>query len=71
MTDKERQELIKHWMLIANTVFVAEDFIKDEWQPKLKAAKNASAIVKEQIADVYLRAIATEILDHANYEMEE
>jgi hypothetical protein len=71
MTDKERQELIEHWMLLANTVFVAEDFIKDEWQPKLKAAKNASSVVKEQIAEAYLRAIATEILDHANYEMEE
>lgn len=63
MTDKERQELIEHWMLLAQTVFAAEDNIKDEWQPKLQASKNASKIVKEQIATAYLRAIATEIIE--------
>jgi hypothetical protein len=63
MTDKERQELIEHWMLLAQTVFAAEDNISDEWKPKLEASKNASAIVKEQMADAYLRAIATEIIE--------
>ena len=63
MTPQERQELIEHWMLLAKTVFVAEDNIRDKWKPKLEASKNASAIVKEQIADAYLRAIATEIIE--------
>lgn len=66
-----KEEMIEHWADIAAAVFKAEDAIKDEWLPKLQAAKNASKITKEQIADAYLRAIATEILDNANWEMEE
>lgn len=50
-------------MLLAQTVFAAEDNISDEWKPKLEASKNASHIVKEQIATAYLRAIATEIIE--------
>lgn len=63
MTNEERQVLVEHWMQLAKTIFEAEDNIKDEWQPKLEASKNASAIVKEQIANAYLRAIANEIID--------
>ena len=58
-----KEKLIEHWMLLAKTVFVAEDNISEEWKPKLQAAKNASSITKEQIANSYLRAIATEIID--------
>lgn len=63
--------MIVHWADIAAAVFKAEDAIKDEWLPKLQATKNASKITKEQIANAYLRAIATEILDNTNWEMEE
>lgn len=66
-----KEEMIQHWADIAAAVFKAEDAIKDEWLPKLQASKNSSAIVKQQIADAYLRAIATEILDNTNYQMEE
>ena len=63
--------MIEHWVDIATAVFKAEDAIKDEWLPKLQATKNASAIVKGQMADAYFRAIATEIIEHTNWEMEE
>ena len=66
-----KEEMIEHWAGIAAAVFKAEDAIKDEWFPKLQASKNSSAIVKQQIADAYLRAIATEILDNTNWQMEE
>lgn len=66
-----KEEMIEHWADIAAAVFKAEDAIKDEWFPKLQASKNSPAIVKQQIADAYLRAIATEILDNTNWEMEE
>ena len=66
-----KEEMIEHWAGIAAAVFKAEDSIKDEWFPKLQASKNSSAIVKQQIADAYLRAIATEILDNTNWQMEE
>lgn len=66
-----KEEMIQHWADIAAAVFKAEDAIKDEWLPKLQATKNASKITKEQIEDAYLRAIATEILNNTNWEMEE
>lgn len=66
-----KEDMIIHWMDIAAAVFKAEDAIKDEWFPKLQASKNSSKIVKEQIANAYLRAIATEIIEHSNLEMEE
>lgn len=66
-----KEEMIIHWMDIAAAVFKAEDAIKDEWLPKLQATKNASKITKEQMADAYIRAIATEILEHTNWQMEE
>lgn len=69
--EMKREEMIIHWMDIISAVFKAEDNIKDEWYPKLQASKNSSKIVKEQIADAYLRAIATEILDNTNWKMEE
>ena len=68
MTPQERQELIEHWMLIAKTVFVAEDNIKDEWRPKLQAAKGKTSLEIEQTADAYLRAIAEEIINHTKME---
>jgi hypothetical protein len=66
-----REEMIEHWASIASAVFKAEDAIKDEWQPKLQAAKNASSVTKEQVADAYLRAIATEIVDNTQWQMED
>lgn len=66
-----KEEMIEHWASIAAAVFKADDAIKEEWLPKLQAAKNASDIVKQQMADAYLRAIATEILDNTNWQMEE
>ena len=52
--------MIRRWMLICETVFWAEDRIKDEWYPKLKAANSLSE--KEKVKDDYLRALAEEIV---------
>ena len=65
------EEMIEHWMLLAKTVFVAEQNISKEWTPKLLAAKGKTDIEVQQIADAYLRAIATEIIEHTNFDMEE
>lgn len=72
MTEQETNELIEHWMLLAKTVFVAEHNISDEWTPKLQAARGCKTDLEvQQTVDAYLRAIATEILEHTNLEMEE
>ena len=60
--------MIEHWANLAAAVFRAEDAIKDEWLPKLQATKNSSDIEKQQVADAYLIAIATEIIDNTKWE---
>lgn len=59
------ERMIRHWALIANTVFAAEDAIFAEWFPKLRAMKEAPKEERDKIADEYCRAIAKEILSHA------
>lgn len=61
----EDERMIEHWALIAKTVFAAEDAIKHDWLPKLRKAKDATPEERKKIADEYCRAIAKEILSHA------
>lgn len=68
---EDRETMILHWMDIAAAVFKAEDEISDEWFPKLRATKDATKEEKAKIADEYLRAIATEILDNGGWEFEQ
>lgn len=66
-----REQQIQHWADIARAVFRAEDSIKDEWFPRLQATKDAPKAARERIADEYLAAIATEIIDHSGWTFEE
>lgn len=64
--------MIEHWAGIAAAVFRAEDAISDVWFPKLSAAKiDMPSDERRQLADDYLRAIATEIVEHAGLTFEE
>lgn len=63
-----RKELIERWKTIATAVFRAEDEIKAEWFPRLKHAKKENA---SEMADAYLEAIATEIIDNSNLKFED
>lgn len=60
-----------HWMDIAAAVFKAEDEISKDWFPKLRATKDATKEERARIADEYLRAIATEIIDNGGWEFEQ
>jgi len=62
MDSSKKEESIIHWMDIAAAVFKAEDAISKEWFPKLRAANNQPKPIRDQVADQYLRAIATEIV---------
>ena len=66
-----REEMIEHWADIAAAVFKAEHNISDKWQPILQAARGKTDLEVQQTVDAYLRAIATEILDNTNWQMEE
>lgn len=63
--------MIEHWMDIAAAVFRAEDEISKEWFPKLRKAKDLPGDERRQLAEDYLRAIATEIVEHAGLKFEE
>lgn len=52
-----RQEAIEHWKFVVQSVFVAEDNIKD----KLKEI-NESNLSPEEKADKYLKMVAEELL---------
>ena len=59
-------------MDIAAAVFKAEDEISDVWFPKLRAAKkDMPSDERRQLADDYLRAIATEILENGGMAFED
>jgi hypothetical protein len=66
MEEKEKEELIQHWMDIINTVFWAEDKLSEEWTPKLIEAKKLPQEEREEFANSYVRAIAAEILSKSS-----
>jgi len=66
-----KEEMIEHWADIASAVFKAEHNISDKWQPILQAARGKTDLEVQQTVDAYLRAIATEIIEHTNWQMEE
>ena len=63
-----KEEMIAHWAGIAAAVFRAEDAISKDWFPKLRAAKkDMPSDERRQLADNYLRAIATEIIENGGW----
>ena len=63
-----RQEAIERWKSIAEAVSWAEEAIGNEWYDRLKAAPSMTREEKQQLADEYLTAIATEIVSHTSDE---
>ena len=67
-----KEEQIEHWMDIVAAVFKAEDEISDVWFPKLRTAKkDMPSDERRQLAEDYLRAIATEILENGGMAFED
>lgn len=63
-----RKEAIDRWKSIAESVFAAEHAIIDQWRDRMReAAKKGDAEV-ERMKDLYLTAIATEILSRTSDE---
>lgn len=65
-----RQEKIDRWKLIAEAVFAAEHAIIDQWRDKLKDAAKKGGKEVDRMKDLYLTAIAVEILGKTNEEQE-
>ena len=63
-----RQEAINRWKDLAETVFWAEEAISEEWNERLHAAPSMTHEERQQFADEYMTAIATEIVSHTSDE---
>jgi len=63
---ENKEELIDRWTDIAAAVFKAEDEISDVWFPKLRRAKDMDSEGRRHLAEEYLRAIATEIVENGD-----
>lgn len=63
-----RKELISRWKQIASAVFWAENNIITDWRPRLESATKENS---KEVADAYLEAIATEIIDKSNMKFED
>lgn len=66
-----KEQMIIHLCDIVRAVFRAEDEISKEWFPKLRKAKELPGDERRQLADDYLRAIATEIIENGGLTFEE
>ena len=63
-----RNDLIDRWKTIAECVFSAEHAIIDQWRDKMKEAAKKGNDEVERMKDLYLTAIATEILSRTSDE---
>jgi len=63
-----REEAIKRWSDIAETVFWAEERIAKEWDSRLRAAPGMPREEQYQFAKLYCRAVAVEILSRTSDE---
>lgn len=57
-----REEAINRWTEIANTVFLAEERIANEWHERLKAAPNLPKEKQHELVQDYCRAIAEKVV---------
>jgi hypothetical protein len=57
-----REQAIKRWADIAETIFWAEERIAQEWHEKLKEAPNLPKDKQHELAKAYCRAIAVEVV---------
>ena len=62
---KSKEEIINRWCQIIPAVFLAENVVqeRDGWKDILKCVNEADAEEREKIANEYVRAIATEIVE--------
>ena len=67
----QREETINRWKGIVTSVWHAEDNISSEWLPRLKNAKGGSPEEIRKVADEYVTAVATEIIDHCRMTFED
>jgi len=57
-----RQEAIERWKVLSETVFWAEEAIREKWDERLHTAPSMNREEQRQFAQEYFTAVATEIV---------
>ena len=59
-----REQMIAHWTAVVGIVLTAENNIPDEERQALDAARGTGHSLEQRAIERYIRAVATEIVEH-------
>lgn len=59
-----REQQIAHWVPVVDIVLTAENNIPDEEKQALVAARGTGESMEQRAIERYIRAVATEIVEH-------
>lgn len=65
-----REQQIAHWAAVVDIVLTAENNIPDEEKQMLIAAKGTGHSMEQRAIERYIRAVATEIVEHCGMAFE-
>ena len=65
-----KEQQIAHWAAIVDIVLTAENNIPDEERQALIAAKGTGHSLEQRAIERYIRAVATEIVEHGGMAFE-
>jgi len=65
-----KEQQIAHWAAIVDIVLTAENSIPDEVKQMLIAAKGTGQSLERRAIERYIRAVATEIVEHGGMAFE-
>jgi len=66
-----REQQIAHWATVVDIVLTAENNIPDEEKQALIAAKGTGHSLEQRAIERYIRAVATEIVEHGGMAFED
>lgn len=65
-----REQQIVHWAAVVDIVLTAENDIPDEEKQALRAARGTGESLERRAIERYIRAVATEIVEHGGMAFE-
>lgn len=65
-----REQMIAHWTAVVDIVLTAENNIPDEEKQALVAARGAGHSLEQRAIERYIRAVATEIVEHGGMDFQ-
>jgi hypothetical protein len=65
-----REQQITHWVPVVDIVLTAENNIREEEKQALVAARGTGHSLEQRAIERYIRAVATEIVEHCGMAFE-